>query len=117
MTSSDNLRNKFPGASIYLLRDFTVGGRNLKRKNILESFLDVQQMSEVNLNSLTYHHFMGNGESDSYLDKICFSSELIYQELLFMHLCKLDEALIWSQHDILLTKLAIAVDNDVMNNE
>ena len=73
-------------------------------------------MSEVTFHSPTYHHFVGNGESDSFLNKIFFPNDSISSERFFKHLCKFDEAFIDSFYDILLTKLAIPVHGDVKNN-
>ena len=73
-------------------------------------------MSKVTIHSPTYHHFVGNGESDSFLNKIFFPNDSISSVRFFKHLCKFDEAFIDSFYDILLTKLAIPVHGDVKNN-
>ena len=57
--------------------------------------------------SKTYHHFVGNGASDSCLDKLVFSSTLKHPESVLEICCKLSNPLVFSSHDLIVSKFAV----------
>ena len=64
--------------------------------------------SEYNLKRVTifhntYHHFIGEGASDSDLDILLVSKQLGVDEGLLQVLCKLDNHMIDSHHDVLVS--------------
>ena len=67
------LVEKHPGAALHLRGDFNVNSKNTSRNILLEYFCSEHNLRAVEVDHKTYHHFMGNGKSDSNLDKILFS--------------------------------------------
>ena len=59
---------------------------------------------QVELSKPTYHHFLGAGKSDSYLDRILFSESLQHPKSVSTIECKLENPLVDSHHDILVSK-------------
>ena len=57
-------------------------------------------LKETHLQHKTYHHFTGNGSSDSELDKLIFSNDLEHPENVTTIICKLDNPAVDSHHDI-----------------
>ena len=107
-TSLDFYRTKYPASSIYLRGDFNISRNNTHRNGLLDCFMNVEGLYEVPINHTTYHHFRGGGSSDSHLDKL-----LLYQvpsspstsEALQNVFCNLQEPLVESHHDIIMSRL------------
>ena len=99
----EELRNLHPESPIYLRGDFNVSGKAPKRAELLECFIKYHDLMQVDINHTTYHHFLGDGASDSCLDKILFSSNLVHPEVIDSIICKLDNPLIESHHDMLIS--------------
>ena len=57
-----------------------------------------EMLTEVEFLHNTYHHFVGNGSSDSQLDRILCS---VANEVLTNIECKLEDLFVDSHHDIL----------------
>ena len=99
----DDLNEKFIDAPVYIRGDFNVSNRNVKRTDMLDYFSTEHQLSQVTILHKTYHHFLGNGLSDSHLDKILFSSSVKFPETLELVHCKLNDPLVDSHHDIIIS--------------
>ena len=97
----DDLEEKFPEALFFIRGDSNVNPNNSDRVPVFELFLLDQLLSSLNLHHSTYHHFTGNGASDSQLDVI-LSSRPNSEQLLGIS-CKLDCPLINSSHDLIRT--------------
>ena len=93
----------YPAAPIYIRGDLNVNNKNSKRKSILKYFLDSNNLDELKIDHPTYHHFVGDGTSDSNLDRIIFSSRPNEPEMLLRIICKLNEPLVCSLHDVIIT--------------
>ena len=100
----DELNEKYTNAPVYLRGDFNVSNKHIKRTDILKFFCSEHKLSQVSILHETYHHFMGNGASDSHLDKILFSTSLASPETLNTVHCKLNDPLVDSHHDIIITE-------------
>ena len=100
----EELADKHPEAPIFIRGDFNVSGKNPTRNSLLNYFSSKNSLLELNLPHPTYHHFMGNGKSDSFLDKFFSSKSLTHQETLQKIHCKLSDPLIDSHHDMVLTQ-------------
>ena len=72
----DELRELHPNAPIFLRGDFNVNSKIKSRNNLLDYFTDEQNLSMLQTSHPTYHHFLGQGASDSFLDKIFFPRNL-----------------------------------------
>ena len=103
----EELRHRFPESPFFLRGDFNVSDKNISRRRLLDSFLNRESLVELRIDHLTYHHFMGNGQSDSSLDKLIHSDSLLNPESLLSILCKHDEPFIDSNHDILISEWKI----------
>ena len=99
----EELIDKYPEAPIYLRGDFNVSQKNLKRNTLLSYLSNQHELLEMPLHHNTYHHFVGNGASDSALDKFFFSKSLRDPEVLQQIYCKLSHPFIESHHDMILS--------------
>ena len=110
-----------PGATIFLRGDFNVNPNNHSRAYLLDYFISNLGLQSVNIQHPTYHHFLGNGIYDSNLDRIFYTSEGGCSEKLSLVLCKLDNPLLDSHHDMLIstvymsTKQAPCVEGSLRN--
>ena len=116
-TAIEELTIIHPEADIYLRGDFNASFSNTRRSNLLSHFSSSHRLLEVPIPSPTYHHFTGNGLHDSYLDKLLFSETVLRaEELLHLH-CKLDDPLINSHHDILISCWSSKANDVIYNME
>ena len=99
----NQLHLQYPDACFFLRGDFNVSNKNLQRNKLLETFKYEENLDEINVSHPTYHHFVGSGTSDSNLDKILVTSNMVDKEILSKVLCKFDEPFIDSHHDIILS--------------
>ena len=117
MVCLDDLRELYMEAPVFLQGDFNVNDRNVKRVNLLNTFCNDLNLVHVPINHSTYHHFIGNGNSDSNLDKLLFTNSNSINESIKAICCKLETPLVDSHHDLIvstfkLQKLAQKVTND-----
>ena len=115
----DELSSLYPASPVYLRGDFNVSGKNQLRSGLLDYFVCHHGLVQVDINHPTYHHFTGNGASDSCLDRIFFPRNFVHPESLDMIICKLNHPLIDSHHDILISTWTLfdeaLEDNKAMN--
>ena len=100
----DELLDLYPEAFVFLRGDFNVSYKNEKRAALLHHFCSEFGLLEVVINHKTYHHFTGNGESDSDLDKLFGSNILEYPEIIMKIHCKKDDPTIDSHHDLIVSQ-------------
>ena len=112
----DQLRSAHPEALFYLRGDFNARDNNIKRLSLLNHLCDELDLGSVAIPHPTYHHFMGDGASDSNLDKIFFSNCAESHEELFTIVCKLVNPLISSHHDLILTNLSLPFVRSVQDD-
>jgi hypothetical protein len=105
----EELADAHPDAPIYLRGDFNVRCSHTKRIDVLAHFTAQFDLLEVPLPHPTYHHFLGNGQSDSFLDKLFFSRSLPKGELLVTIYCKLADPFIESHHDMIISNWFLPV--------
>ena len=98
-----HIRIDYPHVPVFLRGDFNVNENNFRRMNVLDTFKIDEDLIELPTLKPTYHHFMGNGSSDSKLDKIIHSKHVPQPEILQNHICKLSHPLVDSHHDILIS--------------
>ena len=79
----DELEEKHPNAPVYVRGDFNVSQKNPSRTTLLNYFSNNHSLQEMALQHPTYHHFVGNGASDSFLDRFSSRSLLIIQKYLY----------------------------------
>ena len=103
----DQMSSAHPDATIFLRGDFNVSQSNVKRSDLLKHFCNDHNLLELFIPHPTYHHFVGNGLSDSFLERILFSRSLAQHEILLNIHCKQTEPLIASHHDLLVSSWSI----------
>ena len=111
----EDLRNLHPDSPIYLRGDFNVSGRDKTRSGMLEYFIEYHELQQVDIKHPTYHHFTGDGARDSCLDKIIFSRNIVHPEVIDNIICKLNNPLIESLHDMILSTWTL-IDAPLENN-
>ena len=99
----DELKEKHPEAVFYIRGDFNASSGNLNRSSLLQKFSSDLLLRSVDIPHKTYHHFTGDGIFDSDLDQLFFSSSAIFPEMLCEVICKLNNPLIESHHDLLVS--------------
>ena len=99
----DEIQDANPAATFYLRGDFNVSQTNTKRTLLLDHFSTRHSLTQVIIPKPTYHHFVGNGKSDSYLDKILFTSTALKAETLQTIECGQTNPLVDSHHDLLVS--------------
>ena len=101
----NELLSKYPDAHLYIRGDSNVNLKDKKRSAIFGKLCDDWNLSETAVKHPTYHHFVGNGLSDSQLDVLLHSKEAC--ETLLKIYCKLENPLVSSHHDALLSSIRI----------
>ena len=90
-------------APFYLRGDFNVSNSHIKRTQLLKHFSQDHSLVDLHIPHKTYHHFLGQGMSDSSLDRIMFSKSVNKPETLLNIHCKLTDPLVASHHDLLVS--------------
>ena len=103
----ENLLTKHPSAAVFIRGDCNASLSNPRRNKVFSKFIYDMQLTRVELQHNTYHHFQGNGASDSELDVIMFSNQHGVVEDLLEIVCQQVNPLIDSHHDLLLSVLTV----------
>ena len=100
-----DIYQKYPGISLFIRGDANVNLKNLRRSELLQNFCNRFNLEQKRLSHPTYHHFTGDGLSDSELDVLIHSCGA--SEVLMNIICKLSDPTILSHHDIILSKFTL----------
>ena len=103
----EKFRDNYPDHICYFRGDFNVSKKNQKRTSLLQQFCSDFDLKEVEIQHPTYHHFMGTWESDSHLDRFLYSDYSKFSESLVKIHCKLENPLVSSHHDLIVTVFAL----------
>ena len=79
-----------------------MNNKNLKRKQLLNQFMETVKMKEMELNHPTYHHFVGSGANVSHLDRVLYNLPANAENLETVICCK-ENPLVESHHDVILS--------------
>ena len=112
----EEIQEKYPDCLLYLRGDCNVNSKNKDRNSIFTNFCSNLNLKNVPLHHKTYHHFVGDGLFDSNIDVILHSEETPEPETIISVICKFENYLIDSHHDIILSKINLPVV-DVMTND
>ena len=93
-TEVENLHEKFPGAPLFLRGDANSSKSNLNRNFLFTNLCTELNLKRVSIAHNTYHHFLGDGKSDSELDVLLFSNQSGVNESLLDIVCKLKTPLL-----------------------
>ena len=100
----DELLDIHPDALVFLRGDFNVNDKNTKRTALLKRFFEDAELHEIEIDHPTYHHFTGNGKSDSSLDKLVISKTVEIPEKIKKIHCKIYDPTIDSHHDLIVSE-------------
>ena len=92
---------KYPDAKILIRGDANANPKDTKRVDIVKKLCDDWSLTHTVIDHPTYHHFLGGGLSDSELDVLLHSVDV--SESLLKIICKLENPLVTSHHDALLS--------------
>ena len=109
MANLDNLlcdfRKKYPGVLIFIRGDVNVNIKNTKRLELFQKFCNTFSLESSDISHPTYHHFLGDGKSDSQLDVLLHSSGT--RDDLVQIICKHQDPTILSHHDIIVSRFLL----------
>ena len=103
----DDLTDNYPEAVLFVRGDGNVNTKNKKRVAMLDHFVRELCLQNVHISHKTYHHFVGNGAFDSNVDILLHSQALPNPEKVDLIMCKEENSLILSHHDIILSTFTI----------
>ena len=99
----DELIQKYQDPVIFLRGDANASSTNTMRIPLIKQFIQDFNLKLVNVDHKTYHHFMGQGISDSDLDILLYSNQENVNEQLVHLRCGQVDQLIDSHHDVLIS--------------
>ena len=105
-----DLREKYPGHPIYIRGDGNVNRNHKTRVALLQHIIRKHNIKCVPLHHNTYHHFVGNGESDSEIDLLMCIGNVV--ETVERIICKKENALLDSHHNMILSLLQATVEEE-----
>ena len=103
----DDLIREYKDPAIFLRGDANASSSNLKRYPLFNHFCTSYNLKFVDINHKTYHHFMGQGSSDSDLDVLLYSDHDNVGEHLAHVRCGQVDQIIDSHHDVLISACTI----------
>ena len=98
------LWEKYPDAMLFLRGDANANPKDIKRVDNIGKLCEDWSLIKTSIEHPTYHHFVGEGMSDSELDVLLHSVDA--PEELIRIICKRNDPLVTSHHDILLSRFA-----------
>ena len=101
----EDLREKHPDAFLFIRGDANVNPRDKNRNSLLNKLCNDQNLIHTNVDHPTYHHFLGQGSSDSQLDIILHSPMIT--EVITSIICNRTDPLVTSHHDALLSHFSL----------
>ena len=112
----EEIQERYPDCLLFLRGDCNVNLKNKDRNNIFMDFCSNLRLRNVPLLHKTYHHFIGEGLFDSNIDVILHSENTPEPESITSVICKFENYLVDSHHDIILSTIDLPVV-DVKNDE
>ena len=97
-----------PDAVFFIRGDSNVNRKNHNRVALLDQLLRDFSLNRVSIQHSTYHHFVGGGQFDSDKDVLLQSSKAGENEKVEKIICKKENPLVLSHHDIILSKFSLA---------
>ena len=113
-----NIYDSTPDSIIILGGDFNNNYKNKPRFTILSHFLAQYRVSQIRPFKPTYHHHIGDGVFDSYIDSVILINPPTHATIsLYQHLCPLNNPLFDSTHDVLMVKFCMDIPPKPLPNE
>ena len=101
----ESLIDEHPDAVLFIRGDSNVNKKDKTRTALFRKLCIDWNLVETDVGHPTYHHFTGNGFSDSQLDVLLRTKT--ESEVIEEIYCKLDNPLILSHHDALLSRFSL----------
>ena len=98
-----DLSVKYPNVPVFIRGDGNVNYKDKKRCQLLRKLCIDFEFESTDINHNTYHHFTGNGRSDSQLDVLLHTKGC--SEFLIHIFCSKDDPTILSHYDLLIHTL------------
>ena len=92
---------------IYIRGDCNVNKNNKNRAKLFRHFLSKYKFSSLDLDHTTYHHFTGNGSSDSQLDLLLYLGPPGQAESCNSVICGKENPLVRSLHDLIVSSFPL----------
>ena len=105
----DELLSLHPEACLFIRGDSNANLKDKLRSSMITNLCDKWNLKRLPILHNTYHHFMGNGASDSELDIILYSDNT--EEHLIKIYCQKEDPLLTSHHDALWSCFLLPVAN------
>ena len=105
--SIEELLKKFDNAATFVRGDCNSSKSNPNHSAIFSTFQADLNLVQLDLQHNTYHHFLGQGTSDSELDVLLFSGHTGIQESLLGIHCKQVDSRVDSHHDLLVSSCTV----------
>ena len=102
---------------VFIRGDANSSSKNAFRAPLLQYFLLKHNLQRVHISHPTYHHFLGGGQFDSDLDVLLFSNISGVAEGIDQIICKHDQPLIDSSHDLLISSFTLPSGPEVINKQ
>ena len=103
----NDIQQEYPGCLFFLRGDSNVNPNNRKRVTVLRQLMEDFSLKMVNITHKTYHHFKGNGESDSNIDVLLYSIKHDVSEQVTEIICRHTQPLVLSHHDVIISQSII----------
>ena len=112
----ENVSETYPNALVYVRGDANSVlqcRKNNKRDKLFKHFCSDHSLEPLSLNHKTYHHFAGQGSSDSNIDVVLQSSistngtPVLQNEELREIICRNEDSRLNSHHDVIITSLCL----------
>ena len=113
----DELNNIYDDPIIFVRGDCNVNPKNAARLGLLKSVMAQYSFKQVKIDHPTYHHFTGEGKSDSNLDIILYSDHVSVSEYVTQVICKFLHPEVSSHHDLLLSQFSLPRQDRTENSE
>ena len=105
----EELRDTYPDCLIFIRGDSNVNRKNKSRVSLLTQLMSDFTLKKVDIPHNTYHHFVGDGQFDSSIDVLLHSDDKQTEEKVFKIICKHENPLVLSHHDIILSTVTLPV--------
>ena len=102
---------------IYIRGDANVNPGNQSRAHLFQHFLERHHLSSLDLLHPTHHHFVGDGAFDVQLDVLLHTDSTPHPERLSSIICKLENPLVGSHHDLILSTFALPIINSATQSD
>ena len=108
-----DIYKSFPNSVILIGGDLTNNFKNKPRYTIWTHFLAQYEVAQIELTKPTYHHHIGDGVFDSFIDRAFLINPPQHVSIsLIQQLCPLTTPILDSKHDALIVKFQMPISQN-----